>query len=62
MWPVNKVKILFVKLGLMDCKWYNMNAPGSYTPWTHSLLGSIVDCPFLNMQEKGNAACGWLIK
>ena len=61
-WPVNKVEIHFAKTGFVDCKWSNLNAPGSYTPWCHSLLGSIVGCPFHSMQEKGNAACGLLIK
>ena len=62
MWPVNKVEIHIAKIGFMDCKWPNLNAPGSYTPWSHSLLGYIVGCPFHCMQEKGNAACGLLIK
>ena len=53
MWPVNKVEIYLWKMGFMDCKWSNLNAPGSYTPWCHSLLGSTVGCPFLCMLEKG---------
>ena len=57
-WPVNKVEIHFAKIGFVDCKWPNLNAPGSYTPRCHSLLGSIVGCPFHCMQEKGNAARG----
>ena len=60
-WPVNKLEIHFAKMGFVDCKCSNLNAPGSYTSWSHSLLGSILDCPFLCMQEKRNAACG-LIK
>ena len=28
----NKVKICFVKIGLMDSKWSNLNAPGSIMP------------------------------
>ena len=56
-----KVEIHFAKIGFVDCKWSNLNAPGSYTPWCHSLLGSTVGCPFPLMQEKGNAACGLLI-
>ena len=40
--------------GFVDCKWFNLNAPGSYTPWCHPLLGSaVVGFPFLYMQEKG---------
>ena len=62
MWPVNKVEIHFAKIGFVDCKWPNLNAPGSYTPRCHSLLGSIVGCPFHSMQEKGNAASGLWIK
>ena len=33
-------------------KWFNWNAPGSYTPWCHSLLGSILEYPFPCIQEK----------
>ena len=62
MWAVNKVEIHFAKIGFMDCKWSNLNAPGSYTPWCYSLLGYIVGCPFHCMQEKGTAASGLLIK
>ena len=58
MWLVNKVEICYGKVGFIDCKWSNLNAPGSYTPWCHSILGCAVGCPFLWMQEKGNAACG----
>ena len=46
------------KIGFVDCKWSNWNAQGSYTPWSHSLSRSFVNCPFHWMQEKGNAACG----
>ena len=62
MWSVNKVEIYYAKIGFMDCKWSNLNAQWSYTPWCYSLLGSILGCPFHSMQEKGNAACGLLIK
>ena len=61
MWPVTKVKIHFAKIGYLDCKWSNLNASVIY-PWCHSLLGYFVVCPFHCMQEKGNAASGWLIK
>ena len=27
MWLVNKVEIYFCKIGSMDCKWSNLNAP-----------------------------------
>ena len=53
-WLVNKVEIDFAKIGFVNCKWSNLNASGSYTPWCHSPLESIVGCPFLCMQEKGN--------
>ena len=62
MWLVNMVEIPFAKIGFVVSKLSNLNAPGSYTPWTPSLLGSTVACPFLWMQEMVNAACGWLIK
>ena len=62
MWLVNKVEIHLAKKGFAESKWSNLNAPGSYTPWFHSLLGSRVELPFLCMQEKGNAACGLLIE
>ena len=51
MWPVNKVEISFPKICFVP-----------QVPLCHSLLGSIVGCPFHSMQEKGNAACGLLIK
>ena len=47
----NKVEIGLAKIGFVDCKWSNLNAPVRY-----SLLGSIEGCPFLCMQEKENAA------
>ena len=53
MWLINKVEIYFSKIGFVNCKWSNLNVPGSYTPWLHSLLGSTVGCPFPCMQEKG---------
>ena len=62
MWLFNKVEIHLAKIGLVHYKLSNLNAPGSYTPCSHSFLGSTVGCPFLCMQEKGNAACGLLIK
>ena len=49
----DKVEIHFSQIGFLDCKWSNLNAPGSYTPWCHSLLVSTVGCLFLCMQEKG---------
>ena len=61
-WAVNKVEIHFSKIGFMESKWPTLNAPGSYTPKCHSLLGFSVGCPFLCIEEKGNAACGLLIK
>ena len=55
MWLVNKVEIYFAKIGFVECKWSNRNAPVLYSPWSHSLLEYIVWCPFHYMQEKGNA-------
>ena len=60
MWPVKEVEIHDAKMGFVDFKWSNLNAPGSYTPWCHSLLESNVGCPFLCMQEKENPAFGCL--
>ena len=37
MWHVKNVEIHFAKIGFVDCKWPNLNAPGC-----HSLLVSIV--------------------
>ena len=30
---VTKVEIYFPKIGFLDCKWTNLNALGSFTPW-----------------------------
>ena len=52
---VDKVEIYFAKIGFLDCKWFNLNAPGSYTPCCHSLLGfteGVLFSPF--------ASCGRL--
>ena len=54
---VNKVDISFEKVGFIVSKWSNLNAPESYTPWCHLLLGSTVGCPFLWMKERENDAC-----
>ena len=32
---VNKVEIHLEKMGFMDCKWTNLNTPGSYTSLYH---------------------------
>ena len=40
-WLVNKVEIHFAKIGFLECKWFNLNGPGSDTPWCHSLLGPL---------------------
>ena len=56
-----KIEIHFSISGFMDCKWSNLNPPGSPTPWCHSLLGPLWGRPFLCMQEKGDAAYGLLI-
>ena len=61
-WRVNKVEIHLAKIGFVECKWSNLNAPGSYTPWSHLLLGCKLEYPFHSMQEKGNVAFGVLIK
>ena len=62
MWPVDEVELYMPKISSMGCKWSNLNAPGSYFPRCHSLLGPLWVVPFLCMQEKGNAAWGLLIK
>ena len=36
---VDKVENHFAKIGFVDCKWSNLNAPGSYTLCCPSLLG-----------------------
>ena len=55
----NKVEIYFSKIGFLDCKWSNLNTPGSYTPWCHSFFRSTVGgVPFTLHAGKGNAACG----
>ena len=40
MWLVNKVEIHFAKIGFVECKWFNLNAQGSYTPRFYILLVS----------------------
>ena len=63
MWLANKVEIYFAKIGFVDSRWSNLNAQGSYTPWCNPILGFTVGCPLVGcMQEKGNAACGLLMK
>ena len=34
-------------MGLFDCETSNFIAPGSYTPWCHSLLNSTAEFPFI---------------
>ena len=57
-----KVKNYLWKTGFVDYEWPNLNAPSSYTPSWHSLLGSIAGCPFSMHSGNENAACGLLIK
>ena len=54
MWPLKKVEIYFAKrLQMIHFEW-----PRLKTPWCYSLLVPIaVECNFLCMQGKGNAAC-----
>ena len=52
MWPFNKEYIHFSKIGFVDSKWSSLNAPGSYTSRSHSLLGSIMECPFSCMLKR----------
>ena len=40
MWPVEKVKVQFGKIGFVDPKWANLNAPRSYITWYHSIYDS----------------------
>ena len=41
-WPpsmkVEKLEKFFNKMGLMGCKWSSLNAPGTETPLSHSVL------------------------
>ena len=46
-----KLEIHLCKTGLVDSKWSNLHAPGSYTPCSHSLLWSIMECPFRCMPK-----------
>ena len=50
MWAANKAEIHVAKIGFVDCKWYDLNAPGLYSPCCRSLLGSVV--PFFLHAEK----------
>ena len=59
MWLINKVELHWAKIGIVDCKWSNLNAQRSYTPWCHPFLGSYVGCPFL-CAGKGKC-CMWLV-
>ena len=43
MWLGNKMEIHFAKMCYIDCIWSNLNALESHTPWSHSLLGFIID-------------------
>ena len=44
----------------LDCIWLDLNAPVSYTPWCHSLLGSITKVPFFQHAGKGKC-CMWIV-
>ena len=56
-WPVNKVEIHFAKIGFVDCKWSNSNAPGSYTLWCYSLLTFGVHCGVSISLYAGKGKC-----
>ena len=43
MWPLKKVEIYFGKICFVDCKWADLNVPGS---WCHSLLEGHFGVPF----------------
>ena len=64
MWSGNKlIKWKFIpKNSSRGLQMVQLECPGSYTPWSHSLLWYIEECPFHCMQEKGNAACGQVKK
>ena len=61
MWLVDKVEILRAKIDVLDCKWPNMNDPGSYILFDIIFLGFTLGCPFPCIQEKRNAANDLLI-
>ena len=48
-------EIHVAKIGFIDCKWYNVNAPGSYTPWSHSLMGALFSVC------RKRECCMWLV-
>ena len=52
------MEIHFAKIGFLDSKWSNLNAPGSDAPWCHPLFGSSVGCPFPLHAGKGKC-CMW---
>ena len=59
MWLIDKVKIHLPKLGYMDTKWANLNAPGLYTLavvqfWVH-LWAS------LSLHAGKGKCCIWLM-
>ena len=41
-WPpsmkVKKLKIFWIKIGSMSCKWSSLNGPGTETPLSHPIL------------------------
>ena len=53
---VLKVYIYFSDTGFAHPEWSNLSAPGSYTPWFQSLLGSTVAYHLLCMQDKESTA------
>ena len=52
MWLGERVEISFCKKFFMNSKWSNLNAQWYYTLCCHSILESIILCPFRGMQEK----------
>ena len=43
---VEKLKNLQTKMGLMECKWSSLNAPGTKIPLSHPIL-KLGEFPFL---------------
>ena len=61
MWPVNKVENHFAKIGFVDCKWSNLNAPGSYTcPLVSFTFGVNSGLPF-SLDTGIGKCCIWLL-
>ena len=56
-WHANKVEIYISKKVFMDAKWPNLITPGSYTPWSHPLLVSIMEWPLICLHAGKGKCC-----